>query len=562
MRQRAGKFQSRCNQLLHGWNCLGKVPCRLLRTVVAIGVLALYVSPGNAFAAIGFVQGGSVTPQSPQSAVSVTYTSAQAAGDLNVVVVGWNDTTATVSSVTDAKGNVYTLAVGPTQFSGQLTQSIYYARGIVAAGASTNIVTVRFTVAANYPDIRILEYTGIDPVNPVDVTAAATGTNATSNSGAVTTTNANDLLVGANYVFTSTSGPATGFTKRMITSPDGDIAEDQVVTTVGSYSAGAPLTSSGLWVMQMVAFKAASGGTGDTTPPTNPSNLLATAAGTGGINLSWTASSDNVGVTNYLIERCQGPGCTLFAQVGTSSTTTFSDAGLLSSTSYSYRVRATDAAGNLSGYSNVSTATTNQSTASPISFIQLAYATPQSSQLTVPVTFNSAQTSGNLNVVVVGWYQSGTINSVTDSVGNVYTLAVGPTTNAGTVTQSIYYAKNIVGAAANANTVTVRFSVAANYPDIRILEYTGIDPVNPVDVTAAGIGTNAASDSGSATTTNNNDLIFGANYVVTSTTSAGAGFTKRVITSPDGDIAEDADRRARRGCTMRRRPARESPVPG
>ena len=539
MRQQTGEFQSCCNQLLHDWNCPGKVRGRLLWTVVAIGALALYVSSGSAYAAIGFVQGNYATPQSPQSAVSVTYTSAQGAGDLNVVVVGWYQSVTAISSVTDSKGNVYTLAVGPTSSSGQLSQSIYYARGIVAAGASTNTVTVRFTVAAQYPDIRILEYTGLAQVNPVDVTAAATGTNATSDSGAVTTTNANDLLVGANYVFTSTSGPATGFTKRMITSPDGNIAEDRVVTTMGSYSASAPLSSAGLWVMQMVAFKAASGGTGDVTPPTTPSNLLATAAGPGGINLSWTASTDNVGVTNYLIERCQGPGCTLFAQVGTSSTTTFSDAGLLSSTSYSYRVRATDAAGNLSGYSNVSTATTNQSTASPISFIQRAYATPQSPQLTVPVTFTSAQTAGNLNVVVVAWYQSGTVNSVTDSVGNVYTLAVGPTTNGGAVTQSIYYAPNIVGAAANANTVTVQFTVAANYPDVRILEYSGLAPVNPVDVTAAGIGSNAASDSGLATTTNNNDLIFGANYVVTSTTSVGAGFTKRVITSPDGDIAEE-----------------------
>ena len=70
------------------------------------------------------------------------------------------------------------------------------------------------------------------------------------------------------------------------------------------------------------------------------------------------------------------------------------------------------------------------------------------------------------------------------------------------ITQSIYYAKNIVGAAANTNTVTVRFTVAAQYADIRILEYSGLDQVTPVDVTAAAIGTNATSSSGAATTTN------------------------------------------------------------
>jgi chitodextrinase len=513
--------------------------------LAAIGMLAVLLSAGTANAAIGFAQGVYATPQTPQSSVSVTFPKAQAAGNLNVVVVGWNDTTAAVNSVTDSVGNVYTLAVGPTKNPGSagtfsLTQSIYYARGIFAAGAGTNTMTVRFTVPAQYADIRVLEYSGLDQLNPVDVTAAAIGTDAASNSGTATTTHADDLIFGANIVFTYNSGPGTGFTNRMITSPDGDIVEDRVVTTAGSYSATAPLSRSGPWIMQMVAFKAASGAAADSSPPTAPSNLLATSAGSGGINLSWTASSDNVGVTNYLIQRCQGPGCTTFAQVATSTTTTFSDAGLLPNTSYDYQVRATDAAGNLSGYSNTSVATTQQSTASPISFVQLAYATPQSAQLTVPVTFGSTQTSGNLNVVVVGWNDTtAAVNSVTDSVGNVYTLAVGPTAYSGFLTQAIYYAKNIVSASAGANTVTVQFTVAAQHPDIRILEYAGIDPVNPVDVVASAIGTTTASTSGAATTTNANDLIFGANTVFRSVVGAGVGFTKRVITSPDTDLAED-----------------------
>ena len=97
----------------------------------------------------------------------------------------------------------------------------------------------------------------------------------------------------------------------------------------------------------------------DTTPPTAPSGLTATANGSSGINLSWTASTDNVAVTGYRVERCQGAGCSNFAQVGTPSGTTFGDSGLLAGTSYSYRVRATDAAGNLSGYSNIASATTS-----------------------------------------------------------------------------------------------------------------------------------------------------------------------------------------------------------
>ena len=51
------------------------------------------------------------------------------------------------------------------------------------------------------------------------------------------------------------------------------------------------------------------GATPDSTPPSAPAGLAATAAGSGAINLSWTASTDNVGVTGYRVERCQGAGC-------------------------------------------------------------------------------------------------------------------------------------------------------------------------------------------------------------------------------------------------------------
>src|SRR5689334_19269458 len=93
-------------------------------TLAAV-ILAVILSFESVYAAIGFVQGSYATPQSPQSVVSVNYGGAQGSGNLNVIVVGWNDTTAAVSSVTDSRGNVYTLAVGPTR-ANQLSQSIYY----------------------------------------------------------------------------------------------------------------------------------------------------------------------------------------------------------------------------------------------------------------------------------------------------------------------------------------------------------------------------------------------------------------------------------------------------
>ena len=54
----------------------------------------------------------------------------------------------------------------------------------------------------------------------------------------------------------------------------------------------------------------------DTQPPTAPASLTATAVSGSQINLSWSASTDNVGVTGYLVER-QDPGSTTFVQIGT-----------------------------------------------------------------------------------------------------------------------------------------------------------------------------------------------------------------------------------------------------
>jgi hypothetical protein len=96
--------------------------------------------------------------------VAIPYSQAQLDGDLNVVIVGWGDTAAQISSVTDAAGNVYQLAVGPTELSGAGSQAIYYAENIVAAPGGVNAVIVRFSSAAAFPDVRILEYSGIDPL--------------------------------------------------------------------------------------------------------------------------------------------------------------------------------------------------------------------------------------------------------------------------------------------------------------------------------------------------------------------------------------------------------------
>ncbi len=83
---------------------------------------------------------------------------------------------------------------------------------------------------------------------------------------------------------------------------------------------------------------------GDTVPPTVPTGLTTTGATDASISLSWTASTDNVGVTGYKIFR-NG------AQVGTSLTPGYTDSGLAASTMYTYTVSAYDAVGNDSAQS-------------------------------------------------------------------------------------------------------------------------------------------------------------------------------------------------------------------
>jgi len=90
----------------------------------------------------------------------------------------------------------------------------------------------------------------------------------------------------------------------------------------------------------------------DTTAPTIPTGLTATAISSSQINLSWTASTDNVGVTGYKIYR-DG------SHVDSTISTSYSDTELSASTQYCYTVSAYDAAGNESNQSSQDCATTD-----------------------------------------------------------------------------------------------------------------------------------------------------------------------------------------------------------
>ena len=134
----------------------------------------------------------------------------------------------------------------------------------------------------------------------------------------------------------------------------------QVATALAAAATTGVVTDAKTGSPNLLLYTLAGGGTPDTTAPSTVSGLGATAASSSQVNLSWSAATDagGSGLAGYKIERCSGAGCTNFAQIATSTSTSYSNTGLTASTSYSYRVRAYDGSGNNGGYSSTASATT------------------------------------------------------------------------------------------------------------------------------------------------------------------------------------------------------------
>ena len=167
----------------------------------------------------------------------------------------------------------------------------------------------------------------------------------------------------------------------------------------------------------------------DGEPPGAPGNLVATAIGVSQVHVSWTASTDNVGVTGYLVER-QDPGNPSFVQVGTSTGTSYNDTGLAAGSSYGYRVRATDAAQNLSGYSGVTSATTLTGIAATDDFnvtdgaLSVNWAKPVPASEQTLVIFNNQVTPDTDDAHCYAYWTSDTFSE--DQYSQVQMSNVGP----------------------------------------------------------------------------------------------------------------------------------------
>jgi chitodextrinase len=208
-----------------------------------------------------------------------------------------------------------------------------------AYDAAGNSSTSSYTVTVQNGDTQA-------PTTPSGVAAVATAYNKVTVTWKASTDNVG--VTGYNItrdgVLVGQVGPVATYQDNTVT------ANTQYTYQISAFDAAG--NTSGLSNIATVTTPQAS----DTQAPTTPSQLSATAASSQQINLTWTASTDNIGVSAYDIYRGQGTNTP--QKVATVTTTSFGDTGLKASTQYSYYVKARDASGNTSVQSNTATVKT------------------------------------------------------------------------------------------------------------------------------------------------------------------------------------------------------------
>jgi chitodextrinase len=179
------------------------------------------------------------------------------------------------------------------------------------------------------------------PIDTVSLIGSDNGTQTTSGiSPPITTSGINDLLIG----FTRLAGgagsfvPGASFTQQPGASSIYFEAEAGPAASAGTYAATFALSAAQNWQSVVVAVS------------NNPNQS----------SLSWTPSTETGGtgvISDYLVGSCQGASCSNFAQIGTTTATTFNNTGLTASTSYTYEVAAQDNFGTVGPYASVPFAT-------------------------------------------------------------------------------------------------------------------------------------------------------------------------------------------------------------
>jgi chitodextrinase len=424
----------------------------------------------------------------------------------NLIVLLASSHSGVTFTPSDSFNNTWIPIAGPTSAPASLgfdeRTQLWYAPNAVVGPEHT----VTMALSAAQPLVMsVIVVNGSNISSPIDAVSLIGSDNGTQTTNVVsptiTTASANDLLIGFVKVESGTSAdPGPGFTLQAGGTLSNLVAETGQATTPGTYDATFTLSSSQSWESVVAAVA------------NNPNQTT----------LSWTASTETGGtIAQYLVERCQGANCTNFAQIGTTTATTYNDTGLTASTSYSYRVRAEDTSGNIGPYSGVQAMTTagqipsipsapeNLTAAGPVVTAVQSYVSSTSLTSHTSPAFNS--TGGNL-IVLAASSQAGVTFTPTDSFGNTWISAAGPTntTTGSDLRTQIWYAQNpTVGPGQ-----MVTFGLSAAEPlAMSIVVVENANATSPIDVVSligSDNGTQSTSVvSPSITTTGLNDLLIG-----------------------------------------------------
>ncbi len=338
--------------LKNGSRCGVYRPDRFSITNLAV-LFVLGASLSQASVAVVQHKSNSGAASSNKQAASVT---ALHAG--NLIVVGVCATgSATVSSITDngSTKNTYQEVPGSKSANGTSSCDVWYA---VNSHSGATSITATFNKTGTFEkNVEVWEVSGMSTdVSQVIDTASVVnnGPSTTSPLGAAVTTTTNSSFIAA-MMFphgNTTANPASGnpFTAGGDISSQSSVGQVSLISSVAGTYQPQWTTTNDTFNASTAAFKGAVT-TPDTQAPTVPTNVTATAASSVAINVSWTASTDNIGVAGYRVFR-NG------TQITTTTATSFSDTGLSPATSYVYTVAAFDAAGNVSAQSSPASATT------------------------------------------------------------------------------------------------------------------------------------------------------------------------------------------------------------
>lgn len=202
--------------------------------------------------AISYVQ-GNIGSYTAVTSLTVAFTSANTAGSL-IVVTARTSAQNRTWTISDTRGNTYYLA---RQFNSvdeaNADLRVYYAYN-VAAGANT--VSLSISGAATRVGLSVREYRGFGAANPLDQSAAASGSSAFLNSGTVSTTAANELIIGFGTTSnTSTFTAGSGFNNLLQNFAGRLASQDRIVSSAGTYNSTMSISPAFGWSSMVVTFK-------------------------------------------------------------------------------------------------------------------------------------------------------------------------------------------------------------------------------------------------------------------------------------------------------------------